>query len=146
MPHGAGFYTLECVKCRNVFELPSLGDMTYGEALLHSERGDLHRYVCVLESPVWSAIDAVLRSRAPEGSDEWWRVLAALADAVDGQHFRIDPVCPHCQADGTHFRRPGWASKTPRIGEVKDAPFSAFLALPEDERAKRVAGVADERV
>jgi hypothetical protein len=27
MPHGAGFYTLGCANCCQVFELPSLGDM-----------------------------------------------------------------------------------------------------------------------
>ena len=71
-------------------------------------------------------------------------VLAALADPVAGQNFRIDPVCPHCQADATHFRKPKWASKTPRVGEVDDASFRAFLELPENERGARVVAVVNE--
>jgi hypothetical protein len=143
MPHGAGFYTLGCTNCRQVFELPSLGDMTYGEILLHGERGTVHRYVSVLDHPAWSVIENVLPP--PEGASmRWWQVLAALADSVEGQRLKVEPVCPHCQADGTHFRTPKWASKTPRVGEVDEATFTTFLALPPEEQRRRVAAVASE--
>ena len=143
MPHGAGFYTLGCTNCRQVFELPSLGDMTYGETLLHGDRGGVHRYVCVLDNPAWSVIEAVLPP--PVGSSmRWWQELAALADPVAGEHLKVEAVCPHCQADSSHFRAPKWASKTPRIGEVEDATFDAFLALSPAEQRQRVAASAGE--
>ena len=80
MSHGAGFYTLGCTACHNVFELPSLGDMSYGEILLHGERGTVHRYVCVLDHPVWGLIEALL-PQPVEASMQWWQVLARLASS-----------------------------------------------------------------
>jgi hypothetical protein len=141
MPH-VGFYTLGCTNCRQVFDLPSLGDMNYGEILLHGERGTVHRYVCVLDHPVWTVIDAVFSPQEPEGSRRWWRASAAAADPVDGQRLQVEPVCPHCQADSGCFRTPKWASKTPRRGEVDNATFNAFLALPSDEQRRRIAVVS----
>ena len=142
MPHKAGFYSVGCTNCRRQFELPSLGDMTYGDVLLHGERGTVHRYVCVLDHPVWRVIETVLGPRAPEGSVQWWRALAALADPVEGQHLQVDAVCPYCQADSTHFRTPKAAPRTPRVAEVEDATFNVFLALPADVQRQRAAAAA----
>jgi hypothetical protein len=87
---------------------------------------------------------AVFAAREPEGSRRWWRALAAAADPVDGQRLRAEPVCPHCQADAAHFRTPKWASRTPRVAEVDDATFDAFLALPVEEQRRRIAAAAGE--
>lgn len=144
MPHGAGFYTICCANCRQVFELPSLGDMTYGAALLHGERGTMHRYVCVLDHPVWGVIEAVLRPTEPKAFTRWWQVLAAVSDPVGGQRLRIEAVCPHCQADASHFRTLDSPSKMPRVGEVDDAAFTGFIALPDDERRIRILAARHE--
>jgi hypothetical protein len=133
-----------CTNCKRTFELPSLGESTYGELLVHGERGIAHRYVCLFDHPVWDAIETFFRAREPIGSQSWFDVLASLADPVDGEHLQYYVVCPHCQADASHFRTPKVASKTPRIGEVEDAAFDAFLALSEHERRQRVVAAAGE--
>jgi hypothetical protein len=145
MSHGVGIYTLGCLKCRRTFKWPSLGDMTYGEILLHGERGTVHRYVSVLNyAVVWNTIGAVINDRSAEGSALWWRILAVLADAVEGQQLAVDGACPHCRADSTNFRTPQRAAKTPERGGVDDATFDEFLALSESARRERVVAAAGE--
>src|SRR4051812_17465207 len=136
MLHRVGLFTIACTNCKRTFELPSLGESIYGEALLHGERGVAHRYVCLFDHPVWNTIEAVFRAREPNGSGRWWQVLASLADPVDGEHLRFDVVCPHCQADASHFHTPQGAPEKASVGEVEDATFNAFLALSEDERRR----------
>ena len=143
MPHEALLLTYDCTRCHQLFRFPWLGESTYGEVILHGERGGVHRYVWLIGHPAWDAIDAVLRPRKKEF--ETMAALAAVADPVDGQRFRLCPVpvCPHCQADA-HFRVPESAPETPPKCVVNDATFSEFLSLPPAEQRRRVLAAVGE--
>ena len=142
MTSPAAFFTIRCRNCRHVFEVPSLGDMNYGERYLHGDRGTIHRYVRLLDHPVLRVVEEVLRPQQSKQWDRCFRTLAALADPVEGQRLGLTPVCPQCHSDAMSFRKSHGAPAKPRIGEVAEATFHAFLALTPQEQRDSVAAMA----
>lgn len=113
--------TLEakCRRCGGTFSHPSLGDFSYGEALLCSESG---RYYVTLDgfSAVAQRVRATLTSPEP---GELWKALAALADPVEGEALSATIRCPTCSSDDLA----SWGGRVTGTREVAEASFDTLV-------------------
>jgi hypothetical protein len=116
----AAVFEAKCATCGEVFGLPSLGDMSYGSAILTSVDGQAH-----LVADAFSDFPQRLKKLLGDSSAKaFWSNLALLADAVNGKSLACSQVCPRCQSTRLEY----WDGS--RLGEVKLAG-ATFLAASE---------------
>lgn len=115
-----------CARCGATFSHPSLGDFSYGEALLCSANGK--SYATVDGSTALAR--QVGAASTPSKPGELWRTLAALADKIDGQPMTASIRCPHCASETLA----SWGGRTTGTRDVPEASFQDHerLAAPPE--------------
>ena len=107
-------FEVECRHCRRGFPIPLLNDFTYGEFILHGERGGVFGYLSAFTCPLFKDIHSRLLTIAgcqeftSAESARFREILACCADELDGQPLGLPSVCPFCRSQNLnyHDRRP----------------------------------------
>ena len=127
----------KCKHCGSVFGHASLGDLAYGEAVLSTEDGA--RFVV---ASAMTEIAERVRGAIPASRPRmFWRVLAAIADPIEGMHLTDAVICPHCQHSDLEY----WGGR--RLGEtsVPDATFLRSSPLSSRDLALRISQLLEAR-
>jgi hypothetical protein len=121
--------------------MPLLGDFSYGQFIFHGERGSAFGYLQALQDCAWEDMTARLQraglfpsSRKSVQIDHFHRVVAALADAINGQRLLPHPIFPSCQSYAVSCDD----SKPKVIREIPSVKFQEYLALPDVARTQRL--------
>lgn len=108
--HRVQFFDARCLHCRRTFSIPLLGDQSYGQFILHGEKGDVFGYLSAFDNPVWEDIanrlkDAGLFSYSDSQTEveRFQRVIAASADPIGSQALELSPSCPSCHCDSLSY-------------------------------------------
>jgi hypothetical protein len=128
-----------CAGCNLAFPSPDLGDFSYGQFIFFGVGGTAHAFYAALECPVWDFISALVDKHMPASRPEArgqciQHACTIFADRVDGQHWTLRHVCPHCLSQRMTY----WGGTELGEVDVPVATFTSFLGLPLDERIARV--------
>jgi hypothetical protein len=120
----------KCANCCQSFSHPSLGDYSYGQAVLSTTDGK-H----------FATVDAFAefpqRAAALAGQGDIWPVLASLADPIAGQSLSASIHCAHCGSSRLEF----WGGNKSGTVHVPAATFSAASSLSKDLLTARIAAM-----
>jgi hypothetical protein len=123
----------KCGKCCQLFSHPSLGDFSYGQAVLFTTDGKHFATVdAFAEFP--QRIAALARP------DDVWPVLASLADPIAGQYFSASIHCPHCATSCLEY----WGGNKSGALLVPAATFVAASSLGDDLLAARISSMKNQ--
>ena len=121
--------------------MPYLGDFNYGAFILHGERDTVFGFLSAPNELTWKDIEARLQQRgllttSPTRSAiaRLQRVIAASADAINGQRLVPFPVCPSCGSRSVAYGD----SKPLDISEVPSVTFGQYQSLSDEMRSQRV--------
>jgi hypothetical protein len=126
----------KCASCGRLFSHPSLGDFSYGEAVLCSVDGKHHATIDAF-GDFAQRVKALLNSSV---AGSLWPLLASLADPVAGQPWAHTIHCPHCTSNSLEY----WSGQKIGISSVPAATFIASSSLSPESLARVVAGYGHE--
>ena len=135
------FYQGLCNHCRRTFAMPLLGDQSYGQFILFGEKGSVCGYLCAFTEPAWEDITQRLRQAGlfPDSEHRdiprFQDVIAASADAIQGQKLSMLPVCPSCSSDSVTW----WDSKPLATREIPVVTFNEYRSLLDSQKNEKLA-------
>ena len=122
-----------CQSCFNDIEFPLLGDFSYGETIFQTTDGQDFYIAILIDNASLDFVSTILKtdSELKQRKIDPQRILAILADKVDGKEFTIHyPICPICKHEIKHY------SDDSKTGE-KELPFASwndFEKLTNDQK------------
>lgn len=134
------FYQASCNHCRRTFAMPLLGDQSYGQLILFGEKGSVFGYLCTFTERAWENINERLRREGllPFSKDRedlrLQRVIAALADAINGEKLSVYPICPSCRSDSITYGD----SKPLNVREIPIVTFHDYRSLPDAQKTEKL--------
>ncbi len=135
------FHEASCQHCRRAFPLPLLGDQSYGQFILHGDRGGVFGFLSAFEEPAWENISEKLRRVQPftpsptrTGIGHLQHAVAALADTINGQALVLFPVCPSCHSESIAYGD----SRPLDVREIPSVTFHDYGLLSEDQKTEKV--------
>ena len=120
----------KCARCHQVFGYPTLSDFAYGEMVFCTIDGKHH----VLASAFDEFAQRVSDLLEAGEKQNYWGVLASLADPVGGQPLSTQKRCPHCCS--SHFQY--WGGRDVGMASVPSASFESASRLTRADLAHRV--------
>ena len=121
--------------------MPLLGDQSYGQFIFKGNRGGVFGYLCAFDEPAWEDITNRLErtgfyttSRNRADTDRFQRVIAASADAINGQSLILHPVCPSCHLDSVTYGD----SRPLEIREIPYVTFNAYHLLSDEQKTANI--------
>lgn len=138
--HRVGTFEALCKHCKRTFSIPLLGDQSYGQFILHGEKGGVFGYLCAFEEPAWEDITNKLRQLGfftdlpTRDITRFQRAIAVSADQISGQKLDLFDVCPSCKSHSIDV----WDSKPQGIVEIPTVSFNDYNRLPNEERIEKL--------
>jgi len=125
-------FSAVCAECGAQFEVPCLGDMSYGENLFCSENGKIYAY-----ANAFNANSRLIEVLLPEpiNSELFQSALAELADKVLGQSLTSKRHCPNCRSTKVSV----FTGKKTGVTWVKPVTYERLLALGKHELVELVS-------
>jgi ribosomal protein S27E len=120
----------KCANCCQSFCHPSLGDFSYGQAVLSTTDG--RHFATVDAFAEFPQLAAALA-----GQSDIWPILASLADPIARQSLSASIHCPHCGS----ARLESWGGSKSGSMLVPEATFIAASSLSKDLLAARITAV-----
>lgn len=126
-------FQAKCRDCSHVFDHPSLGEHAYGEVLLCSNNGLAYVWVSA-----FSVLPKKVASLMPNArAEDFWKIVAALADPVEGQKLGSGVHCTSCSSGVLEF----WEGERLGSMEIAEGTFHAAEAWSPEELEQRVLGI-----
>lgn len=122
-----------CKDCGHRFAMASLGDFSYGDFVLETEDARTYAYVSVFDAEAAEIVERIPPDPPPNAL---LRVLAALADPIDGKALRAERGCPKCGSLSVDW----YPDNILRVGPVHEATYTHFFSQSADEQQERLAG------
>ncbi len=120
-------FDAKCASCGRQFSHPSVGDFSYGVAVL-----------CTVDGSHFATVDGfgefAQRVEALGVGHSLWAALAALADPVAGKRFTHSLRCPHCTSPHLEY----WEGSKTGIMDVPEASFLGSSALSDEQIVARI--------
>jgi hypothetical protein len=118
----------KCADCGLIFSHPSLGDFSYGEAVL-----------CTADGQNYATVDGFcdfaqrLKSVAVSGPPGgFWSLIASFADPIAGQSLTASTHCPKCASRSLEY----WGGQRTGTASVPPATFASASLLSLEALAK----------
>jgi hypothetical protein len=133
-------FEADCRHCRRSFPIPLLGDFSYGQFVLHGERGGVFGYLSAFECPSFEDIHSRLLVIAGQQeftraeSSRFQEVMASCADEISGQPLGLEPVCPFCRSHDLNYGD----SKPLDDGEIRVVTFTGFQSLSDTAKTQKL--------
>jgi hypothetical protein len=122
-------FEAQCRHCSRTFSHPSLGDFSYGQAVLCSANG--RSYATVDGSTALAR--HVASTLTSTGHGELWKALAELADQIDGEALTASIRCPHCSSD----ELVSWGGRRTGTRDVPEAGFEGYALRSAANQQRR---------
>ncbi|MDF1747005.1 MAG: hypothetical protein P1V19_25160 [Gimesia sp.] len=122
-------FLARCGECGDSFSRPEQSDFAYGQRLFstsdghrHAEVNGLDEFPCRVD---WFVAD-----------NDFWHVLARLADPIDGQTLVVDRPCPNCGSTNLE----SWSGNQSGICEVETVTFERATLLNDVDLIAEING------
>jgi hypothetical protein len=123
----------KCASCRQVFSHPTLGDFSYGEAVLCSLDGKNYAFVNAL-ADFPQRVSSLIKS---DKELTFWPTLASLAEPIRGQSLTASIRCSHCGSDKLEY----WGGQVTGTASIPEASFTTASELSTNSLAKQIGAV-----
>ena len=129
-------FEAKCTDCGKSFVHPSVGDFAYGEAVLTGRNSNLYAWISAFdEFP--KKVNTLISKLGANNPGILWKVLALLADPVEGQTLSEKLFCQNCGSDNLAF----WCGTKIGSVEVPAAAFNTATALDEIALGNRISEI-----
>ncbi len=128
-----------CGKCFNDIEIPLLGDMAYGEIEIQSEDGKVFQIATLIENETFDFIQRELE-RLNDTKTDAQKILATVADPINGKKFLVGFVCPNCLSP---LNRITDNNRTETI-QVNEATWKQFDLLTDNEKMDKIKALSNK--
>lgn len=131
-----------CHECFNDIEYPLLGDFSYGELIFQTADGQDFFLVELIDNKTFDFICEFLKNKSGQkiSKADPQKILALLADKVNGKDFAIDyPICPNCKRRQNHFNDNTRTTQR----QIGFASWTDFESLTEEKKLKKLEEIID---
>jgi len=130
----------KCSNCGQIFAPPDLGDFSYGESLFSTVDGKHFAWVSAFSDFPQRVKSCFDKSPIPREAGAFWKVLAALADSVEGQSLSTGLHCGHCGSGNLAF----WGGDRVGFASVPEVCFLDASVLDDRALSDKVIGLLSE--
>jgi hypothetical protein len=135
-------------KCRfwgHKFEMPSLGDFSYGDFIYSDGKGKKFKYFSGINNEYWDFVNQTLevsRIKAENRGDAIQKIIGLIADFEESEgHYQNERViCPVCGKKVLHFNR----DKIVSTIDIDELSFNRYSKLTTQEKENEILSLVNE--